>query len=125
MEVIFTKDVINQARAGEVKRVADMFLEGREVVGGFAFVSGEAELADRDSLRQLTELVRGRLDEPWVVLLAASFQGKPAFVAAASVQAVEAGVHAVQLFDSWVGALSSDDYREFLLPHSQKILKTI
>ncbi len=38
---------------------------------------------------------------------------------------VEAGVHAVQLFDSWVGALSSDDYREFLLPHSQKILKTI
>ena len=38
---------------------------------------------------------------------------------------VEAGVQAVQLFDSWVGALSSDDYREFLLPHSQKILKTI
>ena len=38
---------------------------------------------------------------------------------------VEAGVQAVLLFDSWVGALSSDDYREFLLPHSQKILKTI
>ena len=85
------------ADRAEVKRVADMFLEGREVVGGFAFVSGEAELADRDSLRQLTELVRGRLDEPWVVLLAASFQGKPAFVAAASVQAVEAGVHAGDL----------------------------
>ena len=34
---------------------------------------------------------------------------------------VDAGVQAVQLFDSWVGALSPTDYREFVLPHSQKI----
>ncbi|MAG68935.1 MAG: uroporphyrinogen decarboxylase [Vicinamibacterales bacterium] len=37
---------------------------------------------------------------------------------------VEAGVQAVQLFDSWVGALTASDYREFLLPHSQRILQT-
>jgi uroporphyrinogen decarboxylase len=30
---------------------------------------------------------------------------------------VEAGVQAVQVFDSWVGALSVADYREFVLPH--------
>ena len=30
---------------------------------------------------------------------------------------VEAGVQAVQVFDSWVGALSEADYREFVLPH--------
>ena len=36
---------------------------------------------------------------------------------------VEAGVQAVQVFDSWVGALSPDDYREFALPHTSRILE--
>jgi uroporphyrinogen decarboxylase len=34
---------------------------------------------------------------------------------------IEAGVNAVQLFDSWVGALSASDYREFILPHTRRI----
>ncbi|MCI2419871.1 uroporphyrinogen decarboxylase [Saccharopolyspora sp. K220] len=34
---------------------------------------------------------------------------------------VAAGVDAIQLFDSWAGALSQRDYREFVLPHSQRI----
>ncbi len=34
---------------------------------------------------------------------------------------IEAGVQAVQVFDSWVGALSPVDYREFALPHSRRI----
>jgi uroporphyrinogen decarboxylase len=34
---------------------------------------------------------------------------------------VESGVDAVQIFDSWVGALNSADYREFILPHTKKI----
>lgn len=38
---------------------------------------------------------------------------------------IEAGVDAVQVFDSWVGALNADDYREFALPHTQKIFQTI
>ena len=38
---------------------------------------------------------------------------------------VDAGVQAVQLFDSWVGALSPADYREFVLPHSQKIFDAL
>lgn len=36
---------------------------------------------------------------------------------------VEAGAHAVQLFDSWVGALSPDDYRQFVLPHSRTAIE--
>ncbi|WP_112282198.1 uroporphyrinogen decarboxylase [Prauserella muralis] len=35
---------------------------------------------------------------------------------------LDAGVDAVQLFDSWAGALSARDYREFVLPHSEKVL---
>lgn len=35
---------------------------------------------------------------------------------------LDAGVDAVQLFDSWAGALSPRDYREFVLPHSAKVL---
>jgi uroporphyrinogen decarboxylase len=35
---------------------------------------------------------------------------------------VAAGVDAVQLFDSWAGALSERDYRRFVLPHSAKVL---
>jgi uroporphyrinogen decarboxylase len=35
---------------------------------------------------------------------------------------VDAGVDAVQLFDSWAGALSERDYREFVLPHSASVL---
>jgi uroporphyrinogen decarboxylase len=38
---------------------------------------------------------------------------------------VEAGVDAVQVFDSWVGVLSAADYREFILPHSRRIFDRI
>ncbi|MEU4815133.1 MULTISPECIES: uroporphyrinogen decarboxylase [Micromonospora] len=35
---------------------------------------------------------------------------------------IDAGVSAVQLFDSWAGALSEADYRRFVLPHSTYVL---
>ncbi|MEU8243237.1 uroporphyrinogen decarboxylase [Actinoplanes missouriensis] len=35
---------------------------------------------------------------------------------------VDAGVSAVQLFDSWAGALSEADYRQYVLPHSAAVL---
>jgi uroporphyrinogen decarboxylase len=38
---------------------------------------------------------------------------------------IAAGAQAVQLFDSWVGCLSPDDYREFVLPHTQTVIRGI
>ncbi|MGQ0480901.1 MAG: uroporphyrinogen decarboxylase [Pseudonocardia sp.] len=35
---------------------------------------------------------------------------------------IAAGVDAVQLFDSWAGALSERDYRRFVMPHSTAVL---
>ena len=38
---------------------------------------------------------------------------------------IEAGVNAVQLFDSWVGALGPADYREFAMPHTRRIFDAV
>ncbi|HYV13354.1 MAG TPA: uroporphyrinogen decarboxylase [Pyrinomonadaceae bacterium] len=38
---------------------------------------------------------------------------------------IEAGAQAVQLFDSWVGCLSPDDYREFVLPHTKSVIENV
>ncbi len=35
---------------------------------------------------------------------------------------VDAGAEALQLFDSWVGCLAPDDYREYVLPHTRDAL---
>jgi uroporphyrinogen decarboxylase len=38
---------------------------------------------------------------------------------------IEAGAQAVQLFDSWVGCLSPDDYREYVLPHTREVISNV
>ena len=38
---------------------------------------------------------------------------------------IAAGAQAVQLFDSWVGCLSPDDYREFVLPHTRSVIQNV
>lgn len=47
-----------------------------------------------------------------------------AIVAYLSMQ-IDAGAQAVQLFDSWVGCLSPEDYRVFVLPYVQKIFAAL
>jgi uroporphyrinogen decarboxylase len=40
-------------------------------------------------------------------------------------QQVEAGADAIQVFDSWVGSLSVEDYREFVLPLTTKFIHRV
>lgn len=38
---------------------------------------------------------------------------------------IRSGVQAVQLFDSWVGCLSREDFRRYVLPHTRRLIETI
>ena len=41
------------------------------------------------------------------------------------VSQIEAGASAIQLFDSWAGSLSPEQYEHFVLPHSSKIFEAL
>jgi uroporphyrinogen decarboxylase len=59
--------------------------------------------------------------ELWSALL-----GKIARISAAYLRVqVEAGASAVQLFDSWAGALTPEDYRRSAMPHSAAVLAAV
>jgi uroporphyrinogen decarboxylase len=59
--------------------------------------------------------------EVWHALMERLAEGFSAYLAAQA----EAGADVVQLFDSWVGALSAADYREFVAPYSARILDAV
>ncbi|GGK40850.1 uroporphyrinogen decarboxylase [Nocardia camponoti] len=59
--------------------------------------------------------------ETWHALLGALTDITIAFLQAQ----LAAGIDALQLFDSWAGALSLADYREYVLPHSQRVFAEV
>ncbi len=70
--------------------------------------------------RNYLQAKRLMMSEPtvWDALM-----GKLASTIAASLVAqAAAGAQALQLFDSWVGNLSPDDYRRHVLPHTKRVL---
>ncbi len=40
-------------------------------------------------------------------------------------QQARSGADVIQVFDSWVGCLSVDDYRQYVLPHAKKLIERI
>ena len=38
---------------------------------------------------------------------------------------IQAGADAIQLFDSWIGCLSPEEYREYVLPHTRAVIQGI
>ena len=68
-----------------------------------------------------TKTLMYREPETWDVLM-----DKVARMTAAYLRAqVRAGAQCVQLFDSWAGALSPDDYRRFVLPATTRIVQEV
>jgi uroporphyrinogen decarboxylase len=73
---------------------------------------------------EAVRIVRGELRDDQAVI---GFCGGPFTVAGYLVEGkprakARAGADVIQLFDSWVGALSLDDYAEFVAPYSEQIL---
>src|SRR3989441_6735710 len=48
-----------------------------------------------------------------------------AVVAQYAAEQVRAGADAIQIFDSWVGCLSVDDYRRYVLPSTRELVKCL
>jgi uroporphyrinogen decarboxylase len=73
--------------------------------------------------REFTTVKRLMYREPtvWHGLMEKLADTFSAYVAAK----VEAGADVIQLFDSWVGALSVADYEEFVAPYSARILRAV
>src|SRR5260370_42313149 len=42
-----------------------------------------------------------------------------------SAEQVRAGADTIQIFDSWVGCLSVEDYRRYVLPHAAGLVKRL
>jgi uroporphyrinogen decarboxylase len=96
----------------EPERALVGFCGGPFTVAGY-LVEGRPS---RDFVRTKTLMYR----EPavWHALMTRLTEQFVRYVAATA----EAGAAAIQLFDSWVGVLSVDDYREFVAPYSARVL---
>ena len=76
--------------------VSDGLIEGAQKAGDAFLVVARVDAASQDVLRDIADRVRYKL-KPSLVILAAIIEGKPAFLAAASPELVEKGVHAGNL----------------------------
>ena len=88
--------------------------------GPFTVASYLVEGGPSRTYRKTLSMMRGD-PETWTALV-----GRLADHASTMLRAqVEAGAAAVQLFDSWVGVLSPDDYRRYVMPASSRILSAV
>jgi uroporphyrinogen decarboxylase len=97
----------------EPERALVGFCGGPFTVAGY-LVEGRPS---RDFVR--TKTLMYREPETWHALMERLTEQFAPYVAAAAA----AGADAIQLFDSWVGALSVADYREFVAPYSARVLE--
>ncbi|MBI5948874.1 MAG: alanine--tRNA ligase [Chloroflexi bacterium] len=76
--------------------VADALIEGATKVGDAFLVVARVQALSNEALREVADRVRAKL-QPSLVILGAEIEGRPAFIAAATPDAVARGVHAGNL----------------------------
>lgn len=83
---------IEQFKVQMAKNAINDLLENKKEIGGINYITAALEGQDIEGLRQIIDLIRDRL-KSGVVVLASENQGKVQFVAGATRDAVEKGVH--------------------------------
>ncbi len=112
----FVFETVRQTRAGLDESLPVIGFAGAPfTLAGYAVEGG----GSRD-FRVAKTMMYSR-PEPWHALLD-KIAGS---VARYLIEQARAGAQLLQLFDSWVGCLSCDDYREFVLPHSRKVFDMV
>ncbi len=76
--------------------VAEGLIEGAQKAGDAFLVAARVDAANPDVLRDIADKVREKL-KPALIILAANIEGRPAFLAAATPELVDRGVHAGNL----------------------------
>jgi uroporphyrinogen decarboxylase len=114
--VPFLLEAVRLVRAElDADRSVVAFAGGPFTVAGY-LVEGRPT---RDFVR--TKACMYRTPEVWHALMEKLADTFAAYVRAQA----RAGADVIQLFDSWAGALSTDDYREFAAPYSARILAAV
>ncbi len=116
---------VNLAHVLETVRLVRRELDGQTPLIGFAGApfTLACYLIEGGSSRNFLRAKRLMYGDPatWHALLGKLAQVVSGYLAAQ----VRAGAQALQLFDSWAGALSPDDYEEYVLPHSRQVLSSL
>jgi uroporphyrinogen decarboxylase len=116
--------------AEAISKVAKHFAAPRpdgDTLGIIGFCGAPFTLAsymiEGGSSRNYIETKRLMYSDPgaWAALMEKLLEVLTAFAA----QQVEAGADVIQIFDSWAGALSVTDYREFALPITTRLVQAV
>jgi len=109
----------------ETVRLARRALDGRVPLIGFAGgpFTVASYLLEGGASRDYLHTKRFMYGDPgaWHALLGLLARLTAAYLAGQ----IAAGAQAVQLFDSWMGALAPGDYREFVLPHTRAVIEAL
>jgi uroporphyrinogen decarboxylase len=106
----------------EAIRLAKRELAGRVPLIGFAgapftLASYAIEGGGSRDYRRTKQLMHSQ-PEAWHLLMSKL----SAMVGEYALAQIDAGADAVQIFDSWAGALAPDDYAEYVLPYVQQVI---
>lgn len=110
--------------AEAIQRVASHFRDRLAVIGfcGAPFTLASYMIEGGGSRNYVhTKTMMYRQPETWRALL----EKLSAVLAAFARQQVEAGADVIQIFDSWAGSLSPQDYREFVLPITKSLVREV
>ncbi|HWZ13351.1 MAG TPA: uroporphyrinogen decarboxylase [Acidobacteriaceae bacterium] len=110
--------------AKAIEKVVAHFGDSRGIIGfcGAPFTLA-SYMVEGASSRSFIETKRLMYREPaaWALLMEKLVTVLADFAA----QQVEAGADVIQVFDSWVGALSVADYREYVLPATKELVNRV